>query len=246
MKKGLLFTAICLTTIMSSCGPRWGDAPKPTSESRSAGEFSAIDISAPVDVTITVKPGAATSVTFIGLPERVKEIETEVKDSTLYIAGDEVGDWHFNFWMDDEDDIRAEIVVSSLSAISLSGAAEVKTMGDISCTSFMLTVSGAGDIKIAKITADKLEVDASGAADVDIKSGVVRYAEYGFSGAGDLDAFGLQSEEVSAAVSGAGDLKVNASKTLSASISGVGTIRYKGHPQVNKDVSGVGSISDAN
>ena len=237
MKKGFLFILFgCLCLSIISCGPRIG---KPTTEKREVTETSFIDISAPVDATITIQQGAQPYVYLKGHPTDLKKIKTEMKDGVLRIYSDE--DIHFGM-----DDVKAEIMVSSLSQLELSGASDVKTVGRIAGPSFTLNVSGAGDIEIADLNTENLTIDASGAADITIKSGKVKNAQYEFSGAGDLKAYGLQSDIASASVSGAGDIKLNVTQQLSAEISGAGSIKYKGHPVVTSDVSGIGSISDGN
>lgn len=240
MKKALLFIAVCCAFTLSSCGPRMNNG-KMVTEQRQLSEFTSIDISAPVDATITVRPGAAPSVSIKGYSDVLKKIKAEVEGNMLHIYS-ESKHWRFH----SGESTKVEIVVGSLSALDVSGAADVDILGNITGPEFNLAVSGAGDLKIDEINTDKLSIDAAGAADVSIKKGSVRQAEYDFSGAGDLKAFDLVTTETRASVSGAGDVKVNVSQTLNASISGVGSIRYKGHPAITKSVSGIGEISDAN
>ncbi len=241
MKKGLFFATFCgITLFVSSCGPRW-DRGNVQTVKRTVSDFSGVEVSAPVDAVITVREGAPVSVTFKGYEGEIKEIKTEVVNGVLRLYQED------GFSFDIDENVKAEIIVGSLSALTIDGAADVKTVGNIKANEFVLTVSGAGDVKIDEINVEKLTVEAAGAADVDIKKGNATYAQYNFSGAGDLKAFGLLSKDVSAAVAGAGDIKVSVSDALSASISGVGSIHYKGHPSnLSKSVSGIGSIVDAN
>ncbi len=241
MKKGLFFaTFCCITLFVSSCGPRW-DRGNVQTVKRAVSEFNSVEISAPVDAVITVREGAPASVLFKGYDGEIKEIKTEVVDGVLKLYQED------GFSFDIDENVKAEIVVGTLSSLTISGAADVKTEGNIKAAEFVLTVSGAGDVKIDEINATKLTVEAAGAADIDIKRGMVTSAQYHFSGAGDLKAYGLQSKEVSASVAGAGDIKVSVSDALSASISGVGSIHYKGNPPtLTKSISGIGSIVDAN
>ena len=240
MRKVFLFAIACALLPLASCGPRW-DTGNITTEQKTVTDFTSIDISAPVDAVVTVKPGATPSVTLKGFPDVLKRIKTEVVDGRLRIYTDEKR-WNLNF----DENAKAAITVSSLSQLDLAGAADVDVIGNITGDMFSLNVAGAGDVKIDELNTDKLSVDAAGAADVSIKKGVVRSAEYDFSGAGDLKAYGLQSNDVRASVSGAGDVKLSVSQTLDASISGVGSIQYKGNPAVSKSVSGIGSVSQVN
>jgi hypothetical protein len=243
MRKGNLFAVTLCAILFASCGPKW-DRGEMKTEQKQPGSFTAVDISAPVDVVITIQPGATPSVALKGFSEDRKSIKTEVADNTLSIySEDDPEAWIIDFG---DERVQVEITVSTLTGLSIAGSSDVKTFGSIKTPSFSLDVAGKADVKIEELITDRLVVDAAGAADIDIKNGSARQAEYSFSGAGDLNAYGLKSEEVSAEVSGAGDMKLTVNHTLSASISGLGSIHYKGHPTVNKDVSGIGTISEAN
>jgi hypothetical protein len=242
MKKGLFLATICISFFsLSSCGPSWTKKDVKT-DTKNLTNFSAVDIDASVDAIITVQPGAAYSVIFKGDDEMLKDITAEVKDNTLYIEHE--GGFSINFG--DDKDLRVEITVPSLTGIDFSGAGTVKTVGNITGSTFDLDVSGAGKVEIAEINTDILKVGSSGVATLNINHGTARQASFDFSGAGSMNAYGLQCTDATAEISGVGSIDMSVSTTLNASLSGAGSINYKGNPTVNKSISGVGSIKDAN
>lgn len=225
----------------TSCGHRVitgrGDI---VSEGRMATTFDKVDISAPVTATITVKPGAKSSVELSGYKNLLEQIETIVEGGTLKIKSRDMID------LDTDKDLKAEIVVGSLSALGLHGSADAEVLGSITGSTFRLDITGAGDANVEDVAVNDLVASITGAGDVDIKSGKCKQIEYKVSGAGNISSFGVQGEVVRAQVSGAGDIEVSALKSLDARVSGAGTIRYKGQPAIKSQTSGIGEIVAAN
>lgn len=239
MKKGLFLASIFITVItLSSCGPSW-NRKSVTKNSAQLTNFSSIDIDAYVDATITVDPAGGYAVKFEGEEDVLNDITAQVKEGILVIEQQE----GMLLNIGDDREVKVSITVPSLNAISFSGAGEIRTIGNITTNTFALDVSGAGEVTIAEINADKLSVESSGVAGVDINKGVVREANFDFSGAGSMDAYGLQTTDAIAEVSGVGSIDMTVTGKLEAHLSGVGGINYKGNPTtVDEHVSGVGAI----
>lgn len=120
-----------------------------------------------------------------------------------------------------DDDCRLELVVTSLEAMSVSGAAEVD---------------------IAKFAGERFEFALSGAAELEM-DGVVEDLDIQVSGAGEIDTRDLEARHVKVRISGAGHANITASESLDAKVSGVGNINYWGNPSdKSTSVSGLGSI----
>lgn len=240
MKKALVF-ALAITAV-SSCGRRTITGKgEPTTVSRAvSGAFNSIDISAPVTAHVHVQPGATASLNFSGHKNLIEHLKTEVEGNTLHIEGRH----SINF--DWDDDIVADITVSSLKELSIHGAADADVNGDVTGSDLRLVISGAGDVTVEKINVDKLEAKISGAGNVELNSGTVGDAYYKVSGAGNINSFGVHANNVAAKVSGAGGINVYAEKTLDAKVSGAGSIQYKGPASVKSETSGIGSIVAAN
>ena len=78
------------------------------------------------------------------------------------------------------------IVVKDLTALTVSGLAEVK-MGTLSTTSLALTMTGAGSITLDQLTADSLNINVSGLGNVAL-AGQVTDATINIPGAGNISA----------------------------------------------------------
>lgn len=241
MKGRIIFASILSSLLFFSCKQNIvsGSGDK-TDDTRDVSSFTAVDISAPVNATINIKEGAASSVHLSGYKNLIGHIKTKVEGNTLRIYVEN----HVDMITDKKVD--AEITVPSLWALSLSGAPDVQTHGNITGHDFKLDVSGASKVTIDDLNTPSFNVDLSGASDVEIKSGTVAHAEYDITGAGKVEAFPLETVETVAMLSGAGKCEVNVKQKLNAHVSGVGKISYKGHPVLNSDVSGVGKVVDAN
>lgn len=240
MKQLFFLAAFALSvTFFSSCGPHVlrGEGKK-TTEIPSVSAFNAVDVNVVSDIRVTVSEGAAYGLEIKGYENIIKHIKTEVKDGILHIDYDLDDTWNIN-----DDDLKINVSVPSLSAFSMSGAPDAEILGTIKGEEFKLDVSGAGAVEIENITTNKLTVDLSGVAGLKIKGGMVKIADYDISGAGKIEAFALQTEETTTSISGAGKSEVWASAKLNADISGAGSVKYKGNPEIRKDVSGIGSVS---
>jgi len=241
MNKGLLWTLSLVVLFTSACGKRvMSGKGEIVTEERTTGSFERIDISAPVEANVHIRPGSAATLTFSGYKNLIDELEAEVVDNTLTI--DSKNDF-LDF--DTDRDVVAEITVGSLSDLEIHGAADATVDGVITGQDFRLKISGAGDVSIEKLEVTNLTATISGAGDVDIAGGTAENAHFKISGAGNVNAFGLVTNNLTAKVSGAGDMKVNATATLDAKVSGAGSIRYKGQPALKSETSGIGEIAAA-
>jgi hypothetical protein len=106
-----------------------------------------------------------------------------------------------------------------------------------------LAFSGAGEIDLAGLKGDKLELSVSGAGSV-LAEGQVRELDMQLSGAGSISAKKLEAAIVRAKLSGAGSIDTYASQQIDATASGVGSITYLGNPaKVSTRMSGIGKIT---
>lgn len=103
-------------------------------------------------------------------------------------------------------------------------------------------LTGAGDLNVPALTAEKFAVQSSGAANVTL-DGTVGELLADMSGACDLKARALQARIVQISITGAGSAQVNAADTLRVAITGAGDVTYFGNPKtMEKHISGAGSI----
>lgn len=102
---------------------------------------------------------------------------------------------------------------------------------------------GAGDIRIAKVKNEKLDVQSTGAARIEA-DGDTKFVTISSTGAGKVEMYNLRAERAKVTVTGAAKVDVYASQQLDATVSGVGSVTYDGNPPVvNKSVSGIGQVN---
>jgi hypothetical protein len=103
-------------------------------------------------------------------------------------------------------------------------------------------ISGTGDLNIADVVGEELDLSISGAGSL-TASGCVHQLSTSISGAGDADLKNLYAEKASVKISGAGDACVYASESIEARISGAGDVVCYGNPaHIDQKISGVGGL----
>lgn len=132
------------------------------------------------------------------------------------------------------------ISVIDLETISVSGAADIK-IDKLKADRFTVNFSGAGDIQVDDLNTDSLVVNVSGAGDVELAGKVVSQ-DIILSGLGRYRGFGLESQDASVVISGAGGAELWATESLDVVISGAGDVEYYGEPSVTPQISGLGRI----
>jgi hypothetical protein len=210
-----LSAALALPTVLTGCGLRGSGVA--ATETREIASFDAIGIDGGFILIAHVDPAAAQRVELRGDDNIVPEVVTTVTDGKLELTID-------HWLVRPQLDMTVEVRVPSLSAISVSGAADMRVDG-LHGERFELAVSGASSSKL---------------------SGTIDHFEVESSGANTLDASELHAKVVKIGVSGAGDSEVWASEQLDANVSGAGNVRYHGEPEdVQENVSGAGSVKPA-
>jgi hypothetical protein len=107
----------------------------------------------------------------------------------------------------------------------------------------MLSLPGAGDIRLSGVSNDSLKITVDGAGKLSA-SGETENLDVTLNGAGMLDARELRAQSATVVSNGAGMSSVYASESLNATVNGVGGIDFYGHPKiVNQKVNGIGQIN---
>ncbi len=162
---------------------------------------------------LTIRQTGSESLTIEAEDNVLPEISTEVEGNRLTIETE------YDMPAPTQP-INYELTVRDLSALELPVAANVDA-SDISTDSLDVTISGAGNMKIAG------EADSQ---DIEI------------SGAGDYQAEDLESEEAEIDISGSGKAVVRVSDHLHVEVSGSGSVEYIGNPTVSRDITGAGEV----
>lgn len=207
-----LFPPLLVLVVLLPACARVDDGPK-VSESRSVGEFSAIDLRGAGQLDVLI--GQPHSVTVEASADTLKDLETRVQGDRLVIdARDE------SFWVRNGA-YHVRITVPRLDSLVVSGATDASLHG-FSGGNTKIVVSGAGDLE-ASGTVDSLEAVTNGAANLNLSQ--------------------LAATSARVVVNGAGNAKVQASGRLDATVNGVGNIEYLGSPSdLRTAINGVGSI----
>ncbi|MBP3960107.1 DUF2807 domain-containing protein [Gemmata sp. G18] len=132
------------------------------------------------------------------------------------------------------------VTVPQLDALTVSGAGNV-TVEKLTGDDLKVKLSGAGTATLREVTYKELALDLSGAGKA-TATGTATRTTFKLSGAGKIDATGLQAVSADVRVSGAGHANVWAARELKANVSGAGGVKYKGTPQLEQKVSGAGSV----
>lgn len=106
-----------------------------------------------------------------------------------------------------------------------------------------VVLNGSGDITMANVTKDKLDLKINGSGDI-TAIGKVKELKAVTDGSGNFKLFGLKAEKVYVTIDGAGDAEVWAASYLKAMINGSGDIVYSGNPsKVDSSINGVGEVT---
>lgn len=129
--------------------------------------------------------------------------------------------------------------------IELAGAGNITSNGRLlQNESLALSVSGAGDIRLA-VQTPEIKVNVAGSGNVKLE-GRTRNFDLAISGAGKAWCYDLLAENTTVKIAGAGNAEVFASLKLDARVSGAGNVTYKGNAaSVTQKVSGAASIKKA-
>ena len=188
-----------------------------TTQARALTGFTAIALSAPIRVDLTI--GATESVVLEGDEEALARIETVVENGTLKIRRKPQSPQWSVGW--NRSVVRARVTAKRIDALG---------------------IAGSGDIHAASISGDTLAVSIAGSGDVAVAGGKVGTLSVNIAGSGDVKVAKLEARSVSVSISGSGDVLVWARESLSVKVAGSGDVRYYGDPAVGKKVAGSGNV----
>jgi hypothetical protein len=165
----------------------------------------------------------------------LRYIETEVRGDTLTIRH------RRGIGLRPRQPIEYFLTVQSLDSVMVSGAGNV-TLPELKADRFRIEISGAGSIDLEDLRADELNVRIGGAGDFEVRGGEVNGQDVSISGAGDYRARELDSDRAQVNLSGLGSATLWVRERLEVHITGAGSVRYLGQPTVEKHVTGVGRV----
>lgn len=232
----LILIAFAATIVLASCEVRGsrrlrgnGNA---TSQVRSVGAFSKVDVSGPYDIVIT--QGATASVRVDADENLQQYIEVVVNGDQLEI------DTRDGINIRPRKDIKIYITAPLFHALSVTGSGDLKSASKLTSDRLALSVTGSGDMMV-DIDAPMVETKITGSGSISV-NGNTRTLNSEINGSGEIHAFNLMSENTDVEISGSGEAEVFASKGLKISIAGSGDVAYKGTASVNQSIAGSGNI----
>lgn len=204
-----------------------------TTQNRSAGNFSSIDVSGAIDVYAKQDAGPSVKVE---ADENLQEyIETIVDGDVLRIRTRE------GFNVNPSNKVKVYVSSSVFKKFEASGACEVFSDGQISNDSEIeIDLSGSCNATM-DVNTPKVSSEASGATTLNLKGQTKDFSVEG-SGSTNIKCMDLSSQNVELDLSGAGDAELNASTKISGTISGSADVRYKGNAQTDIHTSGASSV----
>jgi len=188
-----------------------------TTVKRDIASFSKIDATGAAHIVFD--NSATPSLNIEGNAEEIKQIETVVKNGTLFIKTK--GSFHHPF--------KIKLAGSGLNSLSLNRASSFVSYTPLKADAFTIRASGASSVKMP-LSAKLVHTNMNGASSIQL-SGSTQELVADVSGASDLKAGDLKSAIASVTASGASSAKVYVSEKISASTSGASSIKYDGNPK---------------
>mgnify|MGYP001217525041 CR=1 FL=1 len=197
------------------------------SEIRNVGDFTGI--MAAGETRIEVSQAEACSVELTGNTDVFKEVVTEVRNGVLEIRVNKP---------QDAGALKVKVNVKNLNLIQLSGAAQVKSVNQLTVDTIKLSGTGASQYDL-QLKAKRIDGIISGASSVKL-IGESTQLYLLASGASNYKGYGLVADDAQVMTSGAASVKVNAAKKLVATASGASDIKYVG-TATDKTISATGA-----
>jgi ribosomal protein S25 len=242
MKKSYLqifvLVALLSVSLLSSSCRRFRKvhgSGKAATEKRTVVEFTKVDVSGGLKVTLTQDSSSVVTVT--ADDNLLKYIKTEVEGDKLRI--------YTTRNLDSRTELRIGVGLRKLEDLEVSGAVEVSSIGRITTGNLDLHLSGSTKLDMDLNAAD-VHTDGSGSTELKLKGQAASH-NVSMSGSGDIDALDFVVGKYNIETSGASHCKINVLKDLSVHTSGASEIEYRGSPSnVSSDKSGASSITKIN
>jgi len=234
--------AVICALVMVSCGyiaPIVGSG-KVVTNSYALTDFTAIDASSAMDVTVTI--GGDYSVSVSCDDNIMQHMTVKVVNGSLHLGDLDV-------WQVWPSKMTATVTMPAFDAAVVSGASRLSVSGfsvsafsanvsgastlnisDSSATDFSAIVSGDSKIALKALACDSMNIDVSGASTVTAESDSIGGSSLvaNVSGASHAYLYKLPFNAAKLIVSGASGAEVTVSDSLSGEASGASSVRYGG------------------
>jgi len=234
MRRFQLFSAWMVLTALFFAGPVLGQRyynrikgnGKVIKTSQNLPSFSKIKAGGADQIIILQNNGNLSTLVIETDENLVNEIQPTVTNNTLSFKYRNLNPTRLKFY----------VSVPSLTGITATGAADVRSADTLNGDRLKLNTSGAADVKLL-LRLKHIQLISSGAADL-LLGGKCRRMDIDASGATDVKAGKLAVDSVFAKAGGAANVHVNALKFLSKNISGIAGVSIAHTPQKIIDIKG--------
>jgi hypothetical protein len=184
-----------------------------------------------------ITQGEAESLTVEAGERLIPYIRAQVRDGTLTLGLEgEAQTRHVR-----PSEINYVVTVKTLTTLWLSGIGDIYVAA-LDTERLEIRLGGAGDVRIGSLDAKELVVWLDGVGNVEL-AGQVAKQRVAIGGSGTYRAGTLRSRAASLEIDGSGDATLWTEETLHVRIPGGGSVKYYGAPEVIQTITGVGKLT---
>lgn len=228
---------LLLPAILALAGCGMTMAGPAVSRAVPVGAFDRIEAAGSHD--IRVRTGGAPGVTVSGGADAVDRLDIAVEGGVLKVR--DRGSWRR--WLGGGERVTVAVSVPMLAGLTVAGAGDA-SVDRVTGDRFQAKVTGAGDLDLPQVDVGDLDFAVAGAGDVSA-AGRARTARVAVSGASDVRLSALRTVDLTVRVAGAGDVDAHASGSAVVEVSGAGDVRIRGGAQCRVTRSGAGDVDCA-
>ena len=225
MKKLFLMIAICMGAITAQGKDRLEQTVPVT-------QFDKVSLTAGFIVNYT--QGVNHECTIFASPKDMEHVKAEVKNNQLYLSviidKKKMKKMKYSTSILSED-VIVYVTSPELVKASCVGSGEFIATTDIKSEDVKFDISGTGEIKLKKVTADNMTLNIAGAGDIKIDNvdAVCQKTVLSVAGAGEISASFTDCNELKCSIAGAGEIELKGKvANYSESIAGAGKIKKDG------------------
>ena len=201
------------------------------SETRSASDFHAVNVSMPGETEVRVADQY--SVVVQAQENLLPLLKTEVENGVLRI--------YFEESVSQVEGLKIQISAPAFDGLELAGSGVLKVLTPLHSEQLKLAIGGSGAIELPQADVNDLNCSIAGSGDMRI-GGKAATVGFEIAGSGDIQAKALLANTGKASIAGSGSVTCNVAQSLKAEIAGSGDIYYTGSPSVDTDISGSGKV----
>ena len=195
-------------------------------------QFDKVSLTAGFIVNYT--QGVNHECTIFASPKDMEHVKAEVKNNQLYLSviidKKKMKKMKYSTSILSED-VIVYVTSPELVKASCVGSGEFIATTDIKSEDVKFDISGTGEIKLKKVTADNMTLNIAGAGDIKIDNvdAVCQKTVLSVAGAGEISASFTDCNELKCSIAGAGEIELKGKvANYSESIAGAGKIKKDG------------------